>query len=198
MVNKIFGIGFQKTGTTTLRSAFEALGYSVKGGGRDLVKPLQKGDLIPVYKVVDQYDSFEDHPWPLLYRDLDKKYPDSKFILTIRDDDKWLKSVVNHLGFLPDEMQTLTYGVGFPVGYEDVFLNKYQQHNQEVLEYFKDRPQDLLVVNWEDNDGWENLCAFLDNDIPDMPFPHERKGVYGKRTDFVKKFIGATIRKFRK
>jgi hypothetical protein len=52
---------------------------------------------------------------------------------------------------------------------EEVFLNAYRKHNSEVLTYFKDR-NDLLVLD-VDKDGWKELCEFLDKPVPDCPFP---------------------------
>lgn len=175
---KAFGIGFQKTATTTLCTAFRILGYKMEGGNKLLIPHLRRGDLAPVFEVVDRNDAFEDNPWPLLYRELDARYPGSKFILTVRDEQDWLRSVVNHLGFAPAPMQKLVYGVGFPVGFEDVFLERYRRHNREVQEYFADRPDDLLVVDFCAGAGWEELCPFLGHDIPDEPFPHSFKGIY--------------------
>lgn len=37
-----------------------------------------------------------DPPIPILYEKLDQAYPGSKFILTVRNEDKWLTSVRNH------------------------------------------------------------------------------------------------------
>ena len=42
---------------------------------------------------LERYYAASDMPIPLLYKKLDKAYPGSKFILTIRDEEKWLKSV---------------------------------------------------------------------------------------------------------
>ena len=175
---KVFGIGFQKTGTTSLGTAFRALGYKMEGGGRKFVPALREGDLSQVFEVADRNDAFEDNPWPLLYRELDECYPGSKFILTIRDEKDWLQSVVNHLGFGPDPMQKFVYGVGFPSGFEDVFLERYRRHNREVLAYFAERPDDLLMVDFSTGAGWEALCGFLGHDIPDREFPHNFRGIY--------------------
>ncbi|WP_372885154.1 sulfotransferase family protein, partial [Shimia sp.] len=175
---KVFGIGFQKTGTTTLLAVFRALGYHCKDYGKELIPSLARGDLQPAFEIADQYDAFEDNPWPLIYRELDQRYPGSKFILTIRDEESWIKSVVNHLGYLPDPMQTLVYGVGFPAGYEDVFLARYRRHNEEVQAHFADRPEDLLVVDFAAGQGWPEICAFLGREVPDLDFPHEFKGSY--------------------
>jgi hypothetical protein len=45
----------------------------------------------------------------------------------------------------------------------------------EIKEYFKDRPDDLLVMNICAGEGWEILCPFLDCGIPKIPFPHKNK-----------------------
>ncbi len=195
---KVFGIGFQKTGTTTLKFALYALGYDVKGGGFELVPELRKGNLAPAFEIVDQFDAFEDHPWPNLYRELDTYAPGSKFILTVRDEESWLKSVVNHFGFVPDIMQKYTYGVGFPAGYEDVFLDRYRSHNAEVRAHFADRPDDLLELNLFEEAGWDALCAFLGKPVPDEPFPHLNKGSYGKGKEILQSAAGALIRSVRR
>ena len=175
---KIFGIGFHKTGTSTLGEALHLLGYKVCDVRKKLVKTLFIGDLKPVFKIVDNYDAFEDNPWPLLFKELDAHYPNSKFILTLREPQSWLKSVVNHFGKDQTEMRKWIYGVGFPLGNERIYLQRYQQHNAGVLEYFKERPKDLLVLDWAKGEGWEKLCKFLNFPIPDLPFPHANRGNY--------------------
>jgi hypothetical protein len=180
MTGKVFGIGFQKTATTTLKWALYALGYDVKGGGFEMVPELAKGNLQPAFDMADQFDAFENHPWPNLFREMDARYPGSKFILTLRDEESWIKSVVNHFGFVPDIMQKYTYGVGFPAGYEDLYLARYRQHNADVRAHFKDRPGDLLELNLIEDPSWDALCRFLDKPVPEKPFPYENKGSYSK------------------
>ena len=46
------------------------------------------------------------------------------------------------------------------------------RHNAEVVEYFKDRPDDLLVMDITKEDPWPRLCAFLGEPVPSVPFPH--------------------------
>ncbi len=169
---KIFCIGFQKTGTTTTRYALRILGYSVCSARYDLIDPVRRGDLGPVHDVVAQFDAFEDNPWPLLFRELDRDFPGSRFIMTIRDEAPWLRSVVNHLGVLPDRMQKLVYGHGAPGGYEDVALTRYRRHNDEVFAHFADRPDDFLVIDYAKGDGWPEICAFLGCEVPTAPLPH--------------------------
>jgi len=177
-MHKVFCIGFQKTGTVSIKHALTALGYRVCDARYDLIEAVGKGDLDAVRAVVDQYDAVRDNPWPLLFRELDRMYPHSKFILTLRREERWIRSVVNHLGIGPDRMQRLVYGRGAPGGFEDVFLERYRRHNAEVIDYFRHRRSDLLVVDWEEGDGWPQLCSFLGRVCPDAPFPHENKRSY--------------------
>src|SRR5271155_326297 len=52
-----------------------------------------------------------------------------------------------------------------------VFLHRYRRHNWHVLEYFKDRPGDLLVMDMDGGGEWAELCAFLGRPIPSCPYP---------------------------
>lgn len=134
--------------------------------------------MAPIWEIVENYNAFEDNPWPVLFRQLDKKYPDSKFILTIREDEKWLNSVLNHFGGTSTDMRKWIYGVGDPVGNEKIYLHRYQQHNREVKEFFNTRSDDLLIMNFEEGDGWDKLCAFLNHKKPKAKFPHTHKGAF--------------------
>lgn len=60
---------------------------------------------------------------------------------------------------------------GSPLGSEYIYSERFDRHNKEAVEYFKNRPQDLLVIDITKGDGWEKLCPFLNKDIPDVPFP---------------------------
>lgn len=172
---KIFGIGFHKTGTTSLNTALRQLGYSITGpnGVND---PNIKDQLNQMcLDLVPQYDVFLDNPWPLLYRKLDLMYPNSKFILTLRPVDKWIESIVNHFGEETTPMREMIYGVGSPKGNEEIYMIRYKQHNKEVLKYFSNRKDDLLILEISEGDGWDKLCPFLERDIIKTPFPHKNK-----------------------
>ncbi len=176
MVNqKIFCIGFQKTGTTSMNTALQDLGFSVKSVfGNDMEYSALKHQYIEKgLALAAEYDAVEDMPWPLLYRELDKAFPNAKFILTVRDTTSWLRSICDHFGSNPDPMQQLTYGESFsaPIGNEDHYCRVYEAHNASVEEYFADRPEDLLVLNLSDGNSWEKICTFIDVPVPNKPFP---------------------------
>ena len=74
MNNKVFGIGLNKTGTTTLASCLIELGYRHMSVRRDLLVGWFNGNLEPLFQVCDEYDSFEDWPYPLAYKELFYRY----------------------------------------------------------------------------------------------------------------------------
>jgi hypothetical protein len=169
---KVFGIGFHKTGTTSLADALTVLGYRVTGPNGVRLKGMNHevawglaSQLLP------RFDAFQDNPWPMLYKELDRAVPGSRFILTLRSEDEWLDSVIRHFGTSGTPMREWIYGVGAPIGHEDVFLDRYRRHNRDVMEHFKGR-EDLLVMRITDGDGWRLLCPFLGRAEPEMPFPH--------------------------
>jgi len=169
---KVFGIGFHKTGTTSLRDALKMLGYRVTGPNFGSEEKL--GDDLPerAAELAEQYDAFQDNPWPILFRHMDKRFPGSKFVLTVRDPDRWYASALRHFGERESPRRKLIYGVGSPAGNEAAYKQRMLAHNQEVLDYFAERPNDILVLDVTKGDGWELLCPFLEQPIPSLPFPH--------------------------
>ena len=183
MKPKVFCIGFHKTGTTTLEVALQKLGYRVTGsfGTKD---PEIAGKVHELaYAMVDQYDAFEDNPWPILYKKLDERFPGSKFILTRRPAEAWIRSQVKDFASTETPMRRWIYGenAGCPEGNEDIYIARYERHNREVLEYFNERPDDLLVFDLPGDAGWDKLCAFLGREVPNEPFPHANKASLSRK-----------------
>lgn len=169
---KVFCVGFQKTGTTTMGEALTVLGYRVTGPdyARDpaIAAKLERVTV----RLSHEFDAFQDDPWPLVYREMDRLHPGSKFILTVRDPHKWYASYLNHFGGTErTAMHKMLYG---PAAIDDPehYIGRLLRHVQEVGEYFRDRPQDLLVIDVTREPSWKPLCAFLDLPVPDVPFPH--------------------------
>ena len=180
---RIFGIGMHKTGTTSLHQAFQDLGYkSAHWKNAPWAKSIWKQMLEGGRSLtVDQNYALCDLPIPNLYRELDLAYPGSKFVLTLRPEAVWLRSVRNHwdANYNPQRarwnkdpftriIHRHTYG---QVGFDgDLFLRTYRRHNAEVQEYFKNRPGDLYVM---DKPGWEGLCGFLGRSVPSIGYPNK-------------------------
>jgi len=176
---KIFGIGLNKTGTTTLGRCAKILGYRYTECDRGLLEDvILRNDFTRIRQTVERFDLFEDWPWPLIYKDLDRMYPGSRFILTTRKNENvWLDSLKSHsMRTSPlQHCRKLAYGYNFPHGHEQEHLELYRRHNDNVRAYFKDRDRDFLEICWENGDGFEKLCKFLGREVPAVPLPHANK-----------------------
>lgn len=160
---KIFGIGLSRTGTTSLTQALTVLGLRARHYFFDL-------------DAIEQLDAATDTPIARAYKQLDRAYPGSRFVLTVRDMDDWIASCRNFFDSPPepgsDEEQLALdiYGcIGFD---EQKFRARYVAHLEGVQEYFANRPSDLLIMNICNGDGYELLCPFIGRPIPSEPFPH--------------------------
>jgi len=181
---RIFGVGLQRTATTSLHEAFKILGFSsfhwnTGDKARYIWDEMQANGKS---WTLERYYALSDNPIPLLYKDLDLAYPGSKFILTLRDEVSWLKSVERLWDprFNPNRWEWDTYPFSNRIHRElygradfdaEVFLTRYRAHNAAVMHYFRRRPKDFLVLRMDRNPGWEELCAFLGQDIPPVPYP---------------------------
>lgn len=178
---KVFGIGLNKTGTKTLGSCFARFGMRHLSGRPDLLAKYRAGAVLDVFAEIDRYESFEDWPYPLMFRELFFRYGhDAKFVLTLRrSPEVWLNSLKRHsLRTSPDNhSRLLAYGYAYPHGVEACHLDQYEQHAANVRQFFRAHAaQDrLLEVCWESGDEWAPLCTFLRRPVPSDPFPHKNK-----------------------
>jgi hypothetical protein len=183
---RVFGVGLQRTGTTSLQHALQSFGYDVghwKSG--EWAKTIwQEMNRWGGSRTMEKDYALCDNPFPALYKKLDAGYPNSKFILTVRNEDQWIESVRKFWnaeynprrwtwdvdGF-SHKMHGITYGrIDF---HEQTFREVYRRHNREVREYFRDN---LLVLNIEDPNAMKHLCDFLDRPFGNVGFPHSNRG----------------------
>lgn len=174
MMKKCFGIGLNKTGTKTLGAALHALGYRTASFRGDLMDAFDRGAYGPILATARDFDGFEDWPWPLLYRELDEAFPNSKFVLTLRDNpDTWFDSLSAHAKRTgPTAFRKIAYGYADPWENAEHHRCFYARHAADVKSHFKGRSDQLLCVSWESGDGWPELCRFLGLPVPDVSFPH--------------------------
>ena len=173
---RVFCIGWHKTGTSSLGHALVQLGYSVLGCRLDMVHPLRQGDLDAVLGLAGQFDALQDVPWAALYRELDQAFPGSRFILTEREEQSWFRSALRHFDSADISLHAWLYGKGVMRSNEQLYLDRYCQHNLQVKAYFADRQKDFIVLDLARGDGWSELCGFLGEPLPNQPFPHANKG----------------------
>jgi hypothetical protein len=197
---KIVGVGLGKSGTTTLAKCLHHLGFRHRSFNRDIYDIYARGDMKRILEIVEAYESFDDYPWPLLYREIDKRYPGSKFILTVRKDpETWLRSLEKNV-MRRVERTRIWHIFGMEKGKFDAekARRRYLRHNEEVRAYFKDRPNDFLEICWENGDGWEKLAPFLGVPVPSEPIPQANKTLDDRdfaRDELRRKLLPRFIRK---
>jgi hypothetical protein len=190
---KVIGIGLNKTGTKTLAACLKTLGYQKHVSVQpDLLVKFRNGHLDDIFDVVEKNQSFEDWPYPLMYKELFFRFGDrARYILTKRiNGSAWLDSLKQHCLRTPPDthLRFLAYGYNYPHGLEDYHLQFYDRHNHDVIELFRKHNAEhlLLEISWDSGDRWEKLCRFLGKQIPTVPFPHENMSSQAIPEDIVR------------
>ena len=190
---KIFGIGLSRTGTKSLTSALNILGIKTVHYPDDdtTLRELVEGNYN--LSLLQYFDGVTDITVAPFYPQLDDLFPNSKFILTVRNKADWLKSLEKHWQGRP---AFVDYNSQSPCNNE-IHMNirrllrsanygcyefsahrlsyVYDHHYRSVLDYFKDRPDSLLVLDICSGEGWEKICPFLNKPIVSYPFPFIKK-----------------------
>lgn len=156
---KVFCIGFNKTGTSSIAAYLSALGLRTCHDTHwSRVRDMQD----PVFERFDAFTDGENAP----FQALDEAFPGSKFVLNSRGLMPWLisrvkwaqhRSHVGKTGPMRDDLDRL--------GLEGAVVTWARQRSDYhalVSEYFRDRPGDLLVIDvTTDPDAGGRLLRFL-------------------------------------
>jgi len=183
---KVFCIGRNKTGTTSLKTALSDLGYRVGDQRRAerLIEHYRDRDFQPIIEYCRTADAFQDVPFslPFTYVVLDQAFPESKFILSVRDPDDWYESYVRHQKQVvgtdelptPEELKAHSYvwegwlydikrwtGRAEDEFYdEDTLKENFARYNRNVKDYFGFK-DNLLTIDVADDEAYHRLCDFL-------------------------------------
>ncbi len=165
--HKVFCIGFNKTGTTSLHELFCQLGLRSYHG----IKWRYMGNT----DLLNRFDCFSDGI-PDDFRMLDSMFPNSKFILQVRNLDEWVASRLEHIR---RRKQTGIHKITGAWDDTDFavsnWLKERNNHHVDVLGYFIDRPADLMLVNFVGNQSAASLvCGYLGYQ-QSMAKPHRNK-----------------------
>jgi len=200
---KVFCIGFNKTGTTSVRVAFEQLGYRVgnQAVAEAFITDWACRDFSRIIDYCNTADAFQDIPFSLpdTYQSLDAAFPGSKFVLTVRtNSEMWYRSLTTfHAkvfggGKIPteDDLARATYIyqgwallamraiASFPEGdpyNKECLIQAYESHNARVQEYFRHRPTDLLMIDLATEGSFRRFCDFLGKPHQGDVFPWKNK-----------------------
>lgn len=168
-MNRIFGIGLSRTGTTSLTHALIHVGINM------IHYPSKEQLFDPNVKAVS------DIPVAQYFKELDKQFPNSRFIYTVRDEESWLISMENHFAkhklsnarvWFRENRKEVYGSVNFD---KDLYLEAFRKHDNDVRTYFKNR-NDLLILNIQEGDSWDKLLPYLEiNEKVTIDFPHKRR-----------------------
>ena len=201
---KIFCVGRNKTGTTSLKRAFKDLGYIV--GQQRVAEELFdryyfENDFHPIIEYCRTAEVFQDAPFSHFntLRYVDEAYPGSKFILTVREDEEqWYRSITKFHsklfgknGQLPTffDLQSAAYvKPGFMLNVlkahgtspedpynKSIMCKHYRRHNERVINYFDRRKHQLLVINVGEQNSYSKFLNFIGKTSSQTNFPWENK-----------------------
>ena len=191
---KIFCIGSNKTGTTSLSRVLSVFGYNVAPINPVFVEQTSiltdylNGNYQKLERLINTYDAFKDRPWNHkdFYRYLDLKYKDSKFILTTRDSGSWVKSYKSFAEKISLKKRWFykmvsidCYGVEDFLSHEDVMIDCYENRNASIKEYFLNRHHDYISLDLCDDNKMIRLCNFLKLPLVEYKYPHLNRSVSG-------------------
>ena len=189
----VIGAGFGRTGTLSLKLALERLGFGPCHHMLEVIaNPAQAagwraaaaGEGVDWDALLAGYASAVDWPACHFWRELSRRYPSAKVVLTARDADAWYNSLsatigkfADGQGLPPDPFKREVFAMGQFIVMERTFGGRirdpahakavYRHHVEAVLASL---PADRLL-SFDVADGWAPLCRFLDRPIPSEPFP---------------------------
>jgi Sulfotransferase domain len=188
---KVIGAGLGRTGTSSLKSALEELGFFRCYHMVDVLAHLAHARIwnaaarrepVDWDALFQGYQATVDWPSCSFYEDLMRHYPEAKVILTVRDPESWHESArqtIYHARLvfprwlpLPPHMREylrmldmLIWNGMFKGRFEDKVhaIDVFNRHNEQVRRVV---PAERLLV-YDIKEGWAPLCAFLGVPVPD-------------------------------
>ncbi|MEV5575590.1 sulfotransferase family protein [Spirillospora sp. NPDC052269] len=197
----VIGAGYGRTGTLSLKSALEQLGFGPCHHMLEAMLPGQlqawraktHGEPVPWETLFGGYRSSVDWPSAAYWRETTAYYKDAKVVLTVRDPRAWVKSMRstilaqharNHspAGRALHTVSSLL-GTRF-AAFIDMTSSMpeaqdfYRMNDTELLAQFERHTAEVIetvpadrLLVYEVKQGWEPLCEFLEVPVPDGPFP---------------------------
>lgn len=194
MALKVVGAGFGRTGTLSLKTALEKLGFGpcyhmaevfTRPGHVAMWHWLAFENQMDWDQLFSGFHATVDWPTARWWREIAAHYPDAKVLLSVRDPEAWYTSMINtiyqpmkfpardnapELVRLQSELvRKSILGETFDSRFEDKAhaIEVFKRHNQDV----RDSVDPARLLEFDVREGWAPLCRFLDVPIPDEPFP---------------------------
>jgi hypothetical protein len=194
MALKVVGAGFGRTGTLSLKTALEKIGF---GPCYHMMEVFSRPEHVAMWHrlafersmdwdlLFSGFRATVDWPAARWWREIVAHYPEAKVLLSVRDPDAWYKSMIDtiyqpmkspapanarELARLQTEMvRKAILSESFDNRFEDKAhaIEVFNRHTQEVRDAID--PARLLV--FDVREGWAPLCRFLEVAVPNVPFP---------------------------
>lgn len=164
---KVFFIGFNKCGTSSLHAWLCDAGVKAFHGGQDtggvdvaIMINIAQGR--PALEGVSGYDAYLDlRMLHQRFKDFDHDYPGSKFVLNTRPVDDWLRSRVNHLNGAYVAFTNLFHDVELTLSeWSDRWRRQFVEHEAAVAHHFEGRADQYARYDIT-TDRPADLAAFL-------------------------------------
>jgi hypothetical protein len=187
---KVVGSGLGRTGTKSLQTALNTLGF---GPCHHMLEVFTHPESIPLWieagagrpnwdAIFADYNAMVDYPGAAYWRQLADYYPDAKVLHSVRDPDEWFDSTqatifrpgsptttTDEGGPMAEFMKSFLPATGARLADRAFMTDHFRRHTEEVKRAIA--PERLLI--YEAGQGWEPLCRFLGAPIPDQPYPSE-------------------------
>ena len=197
---KVFCIGRNKTGTTSLKAYLEQCGFYF-GDQRTaelMVEEYAAKNWSPILSYCKSAQAFQDAPfsWPDTWKQLVKVYPNAKYILTYRDPESWYRSILGfhsklfssqaghapsaedlknavyrYKGFMWDANRAVWNTPAQDPYNKEIMIANYIKHNEEIRDYFKDS-SNFIEINLANSADFIKLNRFLGIKSTADSFPH--------------------------
>lgn len=182
---KIFNISFHRNATTSFHNFMSQSGYKSMHDVNTAISILGFNNirnnniaLEQLLKATSKHQVFSDNPWPILYNSLDKHFDDAKFILFHRDPEKWYNSIEKYFGDTLNPFRKFLYKNNIVSDNKDFYKQTYIDHNNSVINYFKDSNKLLIIDLEKDCNIHKLIYDFIDHDGKKSIFPFNKSHSY--------------------
>lgn len=194
---QVIGAGFGRTGTMSLKTALEELGFDPCYHAIELFENPRHAELwgaaargkpVDWDELLGDYQSTVDWPGCAFYKELMEAYPGAKVLLSVRDPERWYESTANTIygmrrGGLMSPMGPLMRVLAPARGraaqtmnkiiWDDTFSDNFEDRRYAIevfnrhIEEVKEHVPADLLLVYEVKEGWEPLCEFLNVEVPE-------------------------------
>jgi len=191
---KVVGAGFGRTGTLSLKSALEKLGF---GPCYHMLEVMRRPEHVEMWYrlayggrmdwdlLFNDFQSAVDWPAARYWRELADHYPNARVLLSVRDAESWYQSATDTIfnGMtmrLPDsvpELRRRQLAMARKITLDDTFGGRFEDRTHAIevfnrhIETVRATIDPARLLIFDVKEGWEPLCRFLRVPVPDEQFP---------------------------